>query len=150
MIPAAVSLLLAGALFLSAFGSSSLPEHPSASHVNSYVMSPYCPGLTLEECPSVEAGNLRSEISRRLASGSTGSELERWLVTTYGEQVLGRPRRAGIFILPAMLFAAGIALIAWTLKPKSQSDPSTPKLVADTWESDRMNRELEAFARGSE
>lgn len=150
MIPAIASLVMAGLLYLSAFDSSSLPENPTASQVNAYVMSPYCPGLTLEECPSVQAGNLRSEISQRLASGSSGPELENWLVTTYGEGVLGRPRRAGIFLLPAMLFATGIALVAWTLRPKQQSRADGREPDASTWESDRVNKELEAFAGGTE
>lgn len=143
--------MLSGALYLSAFDSSSLPERPTASQVNSYVMSPFCPGLTLEECPSVQAGNLRSEISRRLASGSSGPELERWLVTTYGEAVLGRPRRAGIFILPGMLLALGVALIAWTLRSRRDAPSDEPeRAIGSSWESERVDKELEVFAGGTE
>lgn len=37
---------------------------PTTDEVAGRTMSPFCPGLTLEECPSGEASRLRTEIDQ--------------------------------------------------------------------------------------
>lgn len=62
-----------------------------AQHVIRNVMSPYCPGLSLESCPSPDAHLLRNEIRRVMAEGQTEEEVRSALVSRYGRAVLGIP-----------------------------------------------------------
>jgi cytochrome c-type biogenesis protein CcmH len=81
------------------------------------VMSPFCPGLTLADCPSPNAFTLRGEIEARLAKGESRDAILDELVTKYGTQILADPSDTPIgsvvwgvpFALSA-LAAAGLAL----------------------------------------
>jgi cytochrome c-type biogenesis protein CcmH/NrfF len=76
---------------------------PAARTVINSVMSPYCPGLLLSNCPSPSADSLRRAIVARAAGGETESQLRQALVDVYGEQVLAAPAMRG----------AGV--VAWTV-----------------------------------
>lgn len=114
--PAAVAV--AGVLIVSAFAllawlflaaaKQDPDDVPTASEVAGRIMSPFCPGLTLEECPSQQAGELRDQIARRVASGSTNREIDRWLVDDYGESVLARPPQAISWMVPALFILTGL------------------------------------------
>jgi len=69
------------------------------------MMSPFCPGLTLETCPSVYADTLRVSVRARFAAGEDPSAIEESLVAAFGEGVRGVPK------------AHGIGLVLWALPP---------------------------------
>jgi cytochrome c-type biogenesis protein CcmH/NrfF len=55
------------------------------------VMSPFCPGLTLADCPSPNAFTMRGDIERRLKAGESRETVLAELVQSYGTQVLADP-----------------------------------------------------------
>mgnify|MGYP001813744597 FL=1 len=56
------------------------------------VMSPYCPGRALSDCPSPQAGELREWIVEQENAGVSRSEVEQELFRVFGDQILQAPR----------------------------------------------------------
>jgi cytochrome c-type biogenesis protein CcmH/NrfF len=106
------------------------------------VMSPFCPGRTLTNCPSPQAEVLRDGITERLRSGATPDEIWEDLYEMYGDQVRSVPRATGFnllaWIIPGLFFALGAwTLIRW-LRPRwSRPQPVPPA------ESGQLDPELE-------
>jgi cytochrome c-type biogenesis protein CcmH len=81
------------------------------------VMSPFCPGLTLADCPSPNAFDLRKDIQARLERGESRESIVDALVAQYGTQLLSDPSDTpigrvvwGVPFLLAVL-AAGVLAI---------------------------------------
>lgn len=60
-----------------------------ATRLFSSLMSPFCPGLTLANCPSVYAETLRVSVRDRLAAGEHPDSVVESLVAAFGERVRG-------------------------------------------------------------
>jgi cytochrome c-type biogenesis protein CcmH len=127
---------------------------PTAQAVEARVMSSWCPGLTLAECPSVQAGDLRREIAAKVAAGWTNERIDAWLVANYGESVLGRPRGVAAFLVPAVAFLAGGVAVALVLRTRRRGagpgpadpGPPPPESGAVAAYRDRLDAELRRFA----
>ena len=80
------------------------------------VMSPFCPGLALSECPSPQADQLRLWIIAQEQAGAGRAETEQRLYEVWGDQLRHSPRAQGIGILAyavpgvAILLGGAIAL----------------------------------------
>jgi cytochrome c-type biogenesis protein CcmH len=85
---------------------------PTSEEVSKRVMSPFCPGLTLAECPTRQAAELRTRIEEKISAGWTNRQIDAWLVANYGEGALGRPPEAAVWAVPAILLAAGVLIVA--------------------------------------
>lgn len=122
-------------------------------------MSPFCPGLTLDECPSSQATELRQKIDKRIAAGATNQEIDSWLVADYGESVLARPPSAISWLIPAMVLLAGLAALLFALAARGKvargkvARPSAEPVISDSPDSparSRMLKDLSEFAKGTE
>lgn len=143
-IVALVSLVAAVIVALAAARGPDPNGVPSADEVNSRVMSPFCVGLSLEECPSQKAAALRGDLSAKVAAGWTNRRIDAWLVSNYGQEVLGRPPRVTLWLV--LTVAAAIAAVgltrSWTRKPATAADPRdrgrdpSPEMVS------RIQREI--------
>lgn len=75
------------------------------------LMSPYCPGRTLADCPSSQADELRLWIYGQEQQGRTRNQVEQDLIARFGEEMLGAPRAQGFglaaYWMPAVLFLLG-------------------------------------------
>lgn len=60
------------------------------------LMSPFCPGRTLAQCPSPQADALRVWILAQEAAGATREEVEAELVARYGEELRPAPPASGL------------------------------------------------------
>ena len=105
-----------------------------ANELYDEVMSPFCPGRTLANCPSPQAAQLREQIKQRVAAGSTDEQIQDELYEVYGEVVLGAPRKEGFgllaYVLPALFILAGaVVLVSWVISMKRA--PVTDAVVAD-------------------
>ncbi len=80
------------------------------------LMSPFCPGRALPDCPSRQAESLVSWISAQEEAGRSQAEVEAELVERYGESILAAPPARGLglvaYAVPALAFVAGGALLA--------------------------------------
>jgi cytochrome c-type biogenesis protein CcmH/NrfF len=79
--------------------------HPEARAAISRLLSPYCPGLMLDQCPSDAARILRDSIHALALQGWNSDAIEAWMLSNHGEQYRAVPKRSG----------AG--LLAWLLPP---------------------------------
>jgi cytochrome c-type biogenesis protein CcmH/NrfF len=79
--------------------------HPEARAAISRLLSPYCPGLMLDQCPSDAARILRDSIHGLALQGWNSDAIEAWMLSNHGEAYRAVPKRSG----------AG--LLAWLLPP---------------------------------
>jgi cytochrome c-type biogenesis protein CcmH len=103
------------------------------------LMSPFCPGRTLADCPSPQAAQLRDHIRARLDSGATRAEVVDELYATYGDTILGAPRARGLgllaWIVPGVFLLAGVwFIVRWARHSRRgppDGVPPSPELAPD-------------------
>ena len=98
-----------------------------AYDVMNELMSPYCPGRPLADCPSPQAQTLRMWLIVQEANGRSREEVEAEVVARYGESILAAPKAQGIgltaYVMPALAFLAGGGLLFWFLRRQTRSAP---------------------------
>ena len=113
-----VALLLLGA------GAVAEPEG-WAYDLSGEMMSPFCPGRTLSECPSPQADSLRMWLIVQEAAGRSRAEVEAELYERYGDAILAAPRAEGFgiaaYVIPVVAFLAGGALLALFLRRQTRA-----------------------------
>lgn len=90
------------------------------SRLVSELMSPFCHGLTLANCPTSGAAGMRDQIWSWLLEGRSEEWIVDTLVDEWGETILGAPRFRGIglvaWLAPAILLVAAGAGLVWWLR----------------------------------
>lgn len=104
------------------------------------VLSPYCPGRTISNCPSPQADELRTTIKQQLASGRNPEDIKEDLYATFGDELRTIPRARGFgllaWIVPGLAFlAGGWAIVVWMGRtrtpPHVSSEPSSVAIDAE-------------------
>jgi cytochrome c-type biogenesis protein CcmH len=104
------------------------------------IMSPFCPGRALADCPSPQAQTLRAWILVQEAAGRSREEVEAELLERYGDQILAAPRARGFgltaYAIPIGVFLAGGVLVAvflrrQTREARAAARPEAAALSAD-------------------
>jgi cytochrome c-type biogenesis protein CcmH/NrfF len=89
------------------------------------LMSPFCPGRSIADCPSPQAQTLRMWLIVQESSGRPRAEVEAELVARYGESVLGAPRARGFgltaYAIPAAVVAVGAGVLTWFLRRQTRT-----------------------------
>jgi len=89
-----------------------------ANRISSDTTSPFCPGVTLHDCPSAEAEELRAEITRFAQEGKSESFIRTWLFEQYGITRMSPPPEGegwlawilpGAALIVGLLFAGALA-----------------------------------------
>lgn len=99
------------------------------------LMSPYCPGRTLAECPSDKADTLRVWMHVQEASGRSREEVKAELVERFGPSMLSAPPPQGFglaaYVLPVVAFVLGGWLV-WNFLRRQTREASggTPAAAA--------------------
>lgn len=160
MLPVA---LILGILSAASSASGQQPRPPAASPADSTVsaqdvtranrlmgtlMSPFCPGLTLANCPSPYAETLRVSIRTRLEAGEPPDSIVESLVVAFGEGVRGAPPARGIglalWVLPvAAVAAGGIGLVWWLRRRRATPDDRPGEPPGELTPQDRARLEAE-------
>jgi cytochrome c-type biogenesis protein CcmH len=133
-------------------------EVPAAArNVINSVMSPYCPGLLLSNCPSPSADSLRRAIVSRAARGESEAQLRAALVASYGEMVLASPvmRGAGAvaWVVPfVLILGVGAAIMAWLRRQRravavGDSGPTSVHAALQPGDEERLRRLAEIVRR---
>jgi cytochrome c-type biogenesis protein CcmH/NrfF len=97
--------------------------------------SPFCPGLTLESCPSWQAESLRADIRRRMADGESANHVRQALVLAFGQPILGEPTWDGFdltgWLMPSALvgLSAAVLVAALCRRKPVVADPRHPAFV---------------------
>jgi cytochrome c-type biogenesis protein CcmH len=121
---------------------------PTLTQVQERVMSPFCPGLLLEMCPSTQAVELRGRIQKKIDAGWNNRQIDRWLAGSYGEAVLAKPKSASSWLPPALAIVAGGLVVAATLRRrKPGASPPAPEVAPLTGDDKaRLQSDLAAYA----
>lgn len=139
--------LLAGALFLLPAPALAAPEDV-ANSVAQEVMSPYCPGVTLHDCPSSKAQELREEITEWARAGMTKAEIIGRLEDEFDSSIRAVPRGSGglfAWLLPAaaLVIGAAAAVLLARRWSRRRPEPPAPVLAASPENAARLNAELD-------
>ena len=78
-----------------------------ARSLSHQIMSPYCPGRTLADCPSAEAEPVKSRIREWVGQGLSDDEIHARLGAVFGDRIEGGPRSFAKALLPWLLVALG-------------------------------------------
>jgi cytochrome c-type biogenesis protein CcmH/NrfF len=104
-----------------------------AADISAEIMSPFCPGVTLHDCPSAEADQLRLEITQWADAGWSRDRIMAHLVSEYGDDIRALPPASGrglaAWLLPglALVVGAGIAgmlVRRWSGRTGAASGPA--------------------------
>ena len=129
-----LSLLAVLAILLALATSASASEEVArrAHSVARDVMSPFCPGRTLADCPSPDAAAVREQIRTMLEEGVSEEHVRAQLRQQYGDAVVGVPRSAVGWALPGVFLALGFGALIYALRRLSASpETSQTDVTAD-------------------
>jgi cytochrome c-type biogenesis protein CcmH len=113
-------LLLTGLLVMCAFCVEGLADSGSyerSLNIQKNIMSPFCPGQILYNCPSEKATMLKDQIEQDLTSGKSEAEVIAAIQAKYPEATYGAPPAHGlglyVWLIPCsflVILSASIAL----------------------------------------
>jgi len=111
------------------------------------IMSPYCPGSLLNQCPSSQAAVLRDDIRQRLRDGASPEQIQTELIATYGEGILASPPFSGVGVLSWLgavaIFLGGLGAVGiWLRGRRPTQEPPATKTAADDDLHKRMREEI--------
>jgi cytochrome c-type biogenesis protein CcmH/NrfF len=93
---------------------------PVARAIITTAMSPYCPGLTLEVCPSPQADSLRQVIIARVQRGDTRAVIEADLERDFGSEIRSMPKAEGFGLIgwavPGLMILGGVLFVTRWLR----------------------------------
>jgi cytochrome c-type biogenesis protein CcmH len=115
------------------------------------LMSPYCPGRSLTECPSPQATELRLWIQAQERAGVPREAVEARLFEEFGDQLRHAPRAEGFglwaYLVPAGALLAGGAFVLVFLRRQRGAAPVPAAAGPPPRDPDlerRLDEELEA------
>jgi cytochrome c-type biogenesis protein CcmH len=123
-----------------------------ANEISAKIMSPFCPGVTLENCPSDRAVALRDRIEGWAEDGWGEQRIMAELVDLYGEPIRALPPAGGAglwaWLAPGIALLAGAALAVslarkWSARPGPRAEEEAVTVSAETRA--RLNEELDAL-----
>jgi cytochrome c-type biogenesis protein CcmH/NrfF len=147
--------VLAASSVISLFASPALAgPQDIANRIATEVMSPFCDGVTLENCPSEEAVQLRATIAHKASAGWSEVRIMSWLKTQYGIEAAA-PSDTGVgllaWLLPGLAAVAGIAILVALLRRwTSRRRPEEQRIAAiSAGDRTRLDHELAEIRRRS-
>ena len=108
------------------------------------LMSPYCPGRTLADCPSPDAAALRQEIRELLDAGTEEEVILDQLEARFGQAIYGVPRGFWGWALPGLVLLGGAAFLVSALRRLSDPGVQQAPPVVDPELERELERELES------
>jgi cytochrome c-type biogenesis protein CcmH/NrfF len=94
--------------------------HPEAEKAISRLLSPFCPGFMLSQCPAAESLALRDSLQVLALQGWNADALEAWMLANHGEEYRAVPKRSGAGLLawlfPPLALLMGLGVVGWALR----------------------------------
>ena len=120
-----------------------------ANDVSNHVMSPFCPGVTLHDCPSPAALELREKIAAWAEQGWTREQIMAELEAQYGAGIRGAPATEGSGILawalPIAVLVVGMTIVVVLARRWSARSRRTYVGEVSLEDRRRLEMELDAF-----
>jgi len=108
------------------------------------VMSPYCPGRTIANCPSPDAADLQEAIRDALGEGQTPEQVKEDLFATFGDGIRSVPRASGFglvaWVIPGAAILLGALLIARWMRKTGKELLAAPERAPSELDSERKAR----------
>jgi cytochrome c-type biogenesis protein CcmH/NrfF len=117
----------------------------AAHELSRELMSPYCPGRTLADCPSPDAGAVRDEIREALRAGESVDSIRTRIESRFGAQVIGVPTTPLGWLIPIVVLAAGALVLVFALRRAVSRGAAPPRVSSDV--AARLEQELRDFER---
>ena len=120
-----------------------------ATSISQEVMSPFCPGLTLHDCPSQAAIDLRARIEGWAEQGWSRDRIMQTLEAEYGPEIRAVPSGSNglvAWLVPALAVIAGAVLLTLLLRRwtgRAEEPMAAP--VTDASDRARLESELAAL-----
>lgn len=109
---------------LSAESTGNMNPQTTANEIYYQVLSPFCPGRALADCPSTKAHELKLEILQELESGKSKAEVLDIVFKKYGDEFNSKPPLSGFaslaWIIPILFFT--ILGLIFYLKIKKETE----------------------------
>ena len=124
------------------------PQIESQTHeISGMVMSPYCPGRSLNDCPSSSATDLRGQISTMLEAGKSKEQVLDELYNRFGNEIRAMPKKEGFglvaWVSPFIFVFLGLTvLFIWLKKHKPQTQTAEKKLDISSEMKKRIEEEV--------
>ena len=113
------------------------------------VFSPFCPGRSLNDCPSSKAGELKDEMRAELEAGKSPEVILNEVFQKYGDQYRAVPQFSGVGVLvwlvPIGFVAIGLAVavgVSISRKKTASAAVSQNKPALSADEERRVQEEL--------
>ncbi len=121
-----------------------------ASKLFNKVMSPFCPGRTIANCPSPQAADLQVTIREKLSRGDSPEQIEAELYATFGDDIRAIPRARGFnllaWVVPGVFFLLGLLILSrWLPRMREAASSSAGPAAAASVEpelAERIQQEL--------
>lgn len=123
-----------------------------AADMYQQVLSPFCPGRSLNDCPSSKAQELKTEMLVQLQSGVQEQEVLEGVFAKFGDQYRAIPKGEGfgrlVWLVPGVFVCAGLMLAYFVSTrrttvtvPNSSTFKTIKAMTAE--EEAELSRELE-------
>ena len=145
-------IAIAFALVLSGGSYALATPEDVANEISQEIMSPYCPGVTLHDCASGAAADLRSKIAGWSEDGWSKERILNHLEEQFGDSVSATPPSSGAgliaWLLPALAVIVGGAAVTYVVMAwsKRREVPATEPISRD----DRARLDAELKKLGPE
>jgi len=109
-----------------------------AYEVSHEIMSPFCPGRSLADCPSPQAESLRAWIVVQEATGRSRADVEAELLERYGDVIRAAPSAEGIglaaYVIPLAAFVGGGVLVGIFLRRNTHKGAAPASATAEAFD----------------
>lgn len=127
-----MKLLIASLLFLVSFAPTS-DQNRRIKKLEKSLMAPCCYSQTIDEHMSMEAAQMRDEVSDMVLAGKSDREILKYYEAKYGKTILAVPDgTTGVFAFGVPIVAAGSALILFFLLAHTVSKRAKNRLKAQS------------------
>lgn len=125
---------------------------PTAEEVAGRTMSPFCEGLTLNECPHSKSTALRAQIESMIGEGATNREIDEWMERNYGIASQGRPGAGLAWLAPPGLAILGLIAVIAVIRGRKAPPTITESPAVELSDADeaRFTADFQGYTRGSE